>query len=109
MSTWEMLLAVAGLVAISALSRSLFFLSDRDWRLPPMVERALRYAPLAAIAAVITPDIFLDQGKFGTAWNNPRYFAALAALAWALWRRDMLGTIVVGMAVFMGLRLGLGW
>ncbi|MEK7927454.1 AzlD domain-containing protein, partial [Burkholderia contaminans] len=31
--------------------------------------------------------------------------AALAGLGWFLWRRSMLGTIVVGMLVFTVLRL----
>ncbi|HEV7832389.1 MAG TPA: AzlD domain-containing protein, partial [Caballeronia sp.] len=32
-------------------------------------------------------------------------YASLCGLAWFLWRRGMLGTIVVGMIVFTGLRL----
>jgi branched-subunit amino acid transport protein len=36
-------------------------------------------------------------------------FAALAGVAAYFWRRDVLVTIVVGMAVYLPLRLGLGW
>ena len=35
--------------------------------------------------------------------------AVLAASAYYFWRRDILGTIVAGMALFLTLRLGLGW
>lgn len=109
MPVWEMVLVTVGLVAISALSRSLFFLSKREWTMPPMVERGLRYAPLAALAAVVAPDIVLTHGQWQPTWHDPRLAAAVVAVAWAAWRRDMLSTIVVGMAVFLGLTFGLGW
>lgn len=105
----EMVLAVLGLIAISAITRSLFFLTDQPWRLPPLVERGLRYAPLAALSAVVAPDIVLTQGQWAPTWQDARWYATAAAMAYAAWRRDMLGTIVVGMAVLLPLKLGLGW
>ena len=51
MSEGEMALAVLGLVALSALTRSAFFLSRSEWTLPGWAERGLKYAPLAALAA----------------------------------------------------------
>ncbi len=109
MSMGEMAWVVIGLIAISALSRSVFFWSEREWQLPPWVERGLRYAPLAALSAVVAPDIFLTQGQWLPHWRDPRLAAALAAVLWAAWRRDMLGTIVVGMSVLSALKFGLGW
>jgi branched-subunit amino acid transport protein len=109
LSTGEMLLVVAGLVAISALSRTFFFLSKREWAMPSLVERGLRYAPLAALAAVVAPDVLLTEGRWLPHWQDPRLFAALVAIAWASWRKGMLGTILVGMSVFTVLRWGLGW
>jgi branched-subunit amino acid transport protein len=109
MPVWEMVLVTAGLVAISALSRSFFFLSSREWKMPSLVERGLRYAPLAALAAVVAPDIMLTQGYWTPSWRDPRLAATLLAVAWAVLRRGMLGTILVGMAVFLGLKFGLGW
>jgi branched-subunit amino acid transport protein len=35
--------------------------------------------------------------------------AVVAATAYYLWRRDILGTIVSGTAVLLLLRLGFGW
>lgn len=109
MSTWEMVVAIIGLVIISVLTRSLFFLSERPWRLPVLVEKGLRYAPLAALSAVVAPEIVLTSTQQIAGWQDPRYAATLAAVLWAAWRRDMLGTIVVGMGVLLGLRFGLGW
>lgn len=109
MNHWDMVVAVLGLACISAFSRSFFFLSEREWQLPPLVERGLRYAPLAALSAVVAPDILLTQGQWAGHWQDARHVSAACAVAWAVWRRDMLGTIVVGMAVLLLFKLGLGW
>jgi branched-subunit amino acid transport protein len=109
LGTGEMLLCIAGLAAISMLTRSFFFISRSDWRVPAWLERGLRYAPLAALAAVVAPDIVLSEGQWTGHWQDPRWPAAVLAMAWAVWRRDLLGTIVVGMATLTFCRVALGW
>ena len=110
MSTAEFLLATAGLTAITVLTRSLFFLSRRELVLPAWVQRGLRYAPLAALAAVVVPEIVISQGRLvAEPWQDARFYAAAAATAYFFWRRGILGTIFTGMAVLLPLRLGLGW
>ena len=109
MAEWEMVLAVLGLTVITVVTRSLFFLSERPWRLPAWAERGMRYAPLAALAAVVLPEVLLVQGQLPQHWQDARFVAAPIAAAWAWWRRDMLTTIAVGMAVLLALKLGLGW
>jgi branched-subunit amino acid transport protein len=94
---------------VTAITRCFFFLSERELTLPPWAQRGLRYAPLAALAAVIAPEIVLTQGAWPTTWHDARWFAVLAASAWFAWRRSVFGTIIVGMAVLIPLRLGLGW
>ncbi len=105
----RMVVAVLGLVVLSAVTRSFFFLSARPWRLPAWVERGLKYAPLAALAAVVAPEILLKQGALPSTWLDARLLAAPVAAVWAWWRKDMLSTIAVGMTVFLVARLGWGW
>jgi branched-subunit amino acid transport protein len=109
MSTQEMVIAALGLVAISAFSRTFFFLTERPWRLPTWLERGLKYAPLAALSAVVFPEVLLTQGHWPEDWRDARFLATAVAVGWAWWRGGMLGTIVSGMTVFVALRLGLGW
>lgn len=111
LSTVEVLLAFAGLTLITVVTRSFFFITEREIALPEWFKRGLRYAPLAALAAVVVPEIVLVQGQLGTEpWRDARIYAALAATLYFFgWRRDILGTIVVGMAVLLPLRIGLGW
>jgi branched-subunit amino acid transport protein len=109
MNWFEGLLVVVGMAAMTLLSRGLFFLPEREIPLPSWLERALRLAPLAALGAVVAPEILLDQGRLIATWQEPRLWAAVAGAAWFWWRRGILGTIVSGMVVLLVLRFGLGW
>jgi len=100
---------IAGMTLVTVLTRGLFFLPERPWRLPRWLEAGFRYAPIAALAAVVAPEIATVDGHLITTWQDARVFAATVATAWFVVRRGLLGTIVVGMAVYLPLHLGLGW
>jgi branched-subunit amino acid transport protein len=104
-------LVVVGLTAITVLTRCFFFLSAREITMPDWLRRGLRYAPLAALAAVVVPEIVMVQGALTTApWRDARVYSAGAAMLYFFgWRRDILGTIITGMLVLLPLRIGLGW
>jgi branched-subunit amino acid transport protein len=109
MSEGELLITIIGLTVITVLTRAFFFLSRRELLLPGWAKRGLRFAPLAALAAVVVPEVVMTQGQFISTWQDARLFAAAAAAAYFFWRRGLLGTILTGMAVLIALRLGLGW
>lgn len=104
---------IVGLAVVTVVTRSFFFISSRDWHLPHWAQRGLQYAPIAALAAVIVPEVVMTQGQLITTWQDARLFGAAAGAAFYFWRRGqgqaVLGTIVTGMAVFLPLKLGLGW
>ncbi len=102
-------ITIVCLALITVITRSLFFISSKPWQLPNWAERGLNYAPIAALAAVIVPEIVMTQGHLILTFKDARLFAAAAGLAWYYWRRGLLGTIVLGMAVYLPLHLGLGW
>jgi branched-subunit amino acid transport protein len=87
----------------------LFLIPRDEIRLPPWALQGLRYAPLAALIAVIAPEILLTDGELVATWRDARLFAVVAATAYFAWRRGILGTIVTGTAVMIALRIGLGW
>ena len=109
MTLAEGLIAILGLTVLTIVTRGFFYLSERELPLPAWLVQGLRYAPLAALVAVITPDIVMSQGRLIATWQDARLFAAIAGAAYYAWRRGILGTIVTGMAVLLPLRLGLGW
>jgi branched-subunit amino acid transport protein len=109
MTGLEAVITIAGLVVITLLTRGFFVLPERELPVPGWLREGLRYAPIGALVAVIAPELVMSQGRLIGTWADARLFGAAAATAWFWWRRDMLGTIVVGTAVMMILRMGLGW
>lgn len=108
-TSWDVLLSIFGLAVVTLVTRSMFFISDRPWTLPGWAQRGLRYAPVAALAAVVAPEVLMTQGAFITTWKDARLFAAATGAAWYFWRGGVLGTIVSGMAVYLPLHIALGW
>lgn len=109
MSTLEIIVTIAGLVLITLGTRGFFILPDRELPMPEWLREGLRYAPIGALVAVIAPELVMTQGRLIGTWMDARLFGAAAATAWYVWRRDMLGTIIVGTGVMLIFRMGLGW
>ena len=108
-STVLAVLAILGLAVITVISRAFFMIPERELPLPDWLKRGLKYAPLAALTAVIAPEILMAGGELITTWRDARLPAVLCATGYYFWRRGILGTIVVGMAVYLPLHIGLGW
>lgn len=109
MDIWDTLLTIAGLGAITLVTRAFFMIPERELPLPGWLQRGLRYAPLAALAAVLVPEVALRDGHLLATLADARLLAACAAVAAYFWRRSVLDTIAAGMLVFLPLHLGLGW
>ena len=103
------LAVIVGLALVTVLTRSFFFISNKSWQLPHWAQRGLQYAPIAALSAVVVPEIITVQGTLISTWQDARLFAAAVGAGVYFWRRDVLLTIVAGMAVYLPLHLGLGW
>jgi branched-subunit amino acid transport protein len=109
MTGWEAVVAIVGLAFITIGTRGFFLYPDRELPLPNWLKQGLRYAPLAALAAVIAPEVLMQQGHVITTFKDARLYATAAATAYFFWRRGILGTIITGTAVMVALRVGLGW
>ena len=110
--SWDWLepfLAVVGLAVLTLVTRSFFMIPERELPMPDWLKRGLKYAPLAALTAVIAPEIFMSQGELIATLQDARLPAVLCASAYYFWRRGILGTIVVGMLVYLPLHIGWGW
>ena len=106
---WWTVTTIIGMAFVTVLTRGFFFISRKPWSLPVWAERGLHYAPIAALAAVIVPEMVMTQGQLISTLKDARVYAVAAGLAWFYWRRGMFGTIVVGMAVYLPLHIGFGW
>ena len=109
MSASEVFITTLGMAVIALLCRSFFLIPEHDLPMPKWLREGLRYAPTAALAAVVAPELVMTQGHLIDTWRDARVFGALAGLAFYAWRRSLFYTIVCGTGVMLGLRFGLGW
>lgn len=103
------LAVIVGLAMVTVLARGFFMISNQAWQLPHWAQRGLQYAPIAALSAVVVPEIVMSQGALITTWQDARLFASAAGVLIYFAKRDVLLTIVGGMAVYLPLHLMLGW
>jgi branched-subunit amino acid transport protein len=109
MNEIEGVTAIIGLALITVLTRAFFLIPKNELPMPTWLQQGLRYAPLAALMAVIAPEVLLTQGQLISTWQDARLPAVLVATGYYFWRRGILGTIVSGTAVLLFFRLVVGW
>jgi branched-subunit amino acid transport protein len=107
MSAADVWITIVFLIAATLLTRGSFFLLGDAVKLPPKVQHALRYAPAAALAAIVAPDLVLADGNLFVSWANPKLMAGIGAAVFFVTTRHLLWTIVFGMALFSLLRIAL--
>lgn len=100
MNLWLILLASGLLTFLTRLS--LIVLLEKT-KLPPAAQRALRLVPIAALSAIIAPQLayYNDALLLGPA--NPRLLAGIFASLVAYLTKNVIATILAGMAVFWAL------
>jgi len=100
------LLGAIALLALSSLiTRTVYFLFGDYVPLNEATRRALRYAPGAALAAIIVPGLFPLSGDGTMTVSVDQLFAAVAAILVFLRTRNTFLVIAAGMLVFWGVRL----
>ncbi|MGI4813179.1 MAG: AzlD domain-containing protein [Janthinobacterium lividum] len=101
----SIVVTIVAMSLLTVLTRAFFLFGGKRAALPPRVQRALRYAPAAAVTAVIFQAVVSPEGHLCLCLANHRLPAAAASLLWFLWRRRMTETIAIGMLVFTLARL----
>lgn len=84
------------------LPRASFIVLGQRASLPEAVQKALRYAPAAALAAIVVPDVVLVNGA--PELFNPKLGGAIAAVLATQLSRNPWLPFVAGMAALWGLR-----
>lgn len=108
MNAEEIWITIGLLTAATLITRGSFFLLGGAVKLPPRIRHALRYAPAAALAAIVAPDLLMNGDTIVLGWSNPKWWAGVGATIFFLLTRHLLGTLVFGMAFFTVLRLWFG-
>jgi len=102
-------LLILGMALINlAIRYPVYLLADR-FRFPAIIERALAFVPAAVLTAIIVPAVIYPTGPtIQLNWYNPFLIAAVLTAAISYVTRNLLATIVIGMAAFLILRWWLG-
>lgn len=84
--------------------RNFFLVLPRDWQPRGTLERALRYAPLAALVALLAPElmqpIIRAPGFSWAGFVDPRVLSALAVVVVSRTTRNALAALAAGVLVF---------
>jgi len=82
---------------------SFIVILDR-WQPPKLIERALRFVPLAVLSAIIAPELVLPGGTLDISLGNYRLLAGLVATLVAWKTKNIVWTIVAGMGILLTLQ-----
>jgi branched-subunit amino acid transport protein len=105
MADWEVWAVIAALAVATAATRSSFWVVGQHVTIPKRVQEMLRYAPACALAAIVAPDLILADGHAVLDLSNLKLVSGIVATIFYLLRRNMLQTIIFGMAFYTALRL----
>ena len=100
---WNIYLLIIGMALVTAWSRSFFMILGERIKVADWVIEAIRFAPLAAMVAILAPEIFLPGNATSVAqfdWKLPNIWGGVAALIAFYLTRKMVMTLVVGMTVY---------
>jgi branched-subunit amino acid transport protein len=94
---WTLWLIIGGMAVVTIMNRAGFILLSGKFSLPAVVQRALKYAPAGALAAIAVPDIFMSHGHIDVSFDNVRLIAGLTGFIIAVLARSTMPAIIGGM------------
>jgi branched-subunit amino acid transport protein len=102
MEIW-LIMVTAGLITFGI--RLSFILLFDHLEIPPLLRQALRFVPPAVLTAIIIPEMFMPQGTLDVSLGNSRLLAGLLAVVVAWRTRNIVLTILAGMAALLLLQV----
>ena len=99
--TFQEIILIGGMTLVTFSVRYGVLAMSGRFRLSERLLQALNYVPPAVLTAIIVPAVVVQDGELWLSPANPRVVGAIAAVGIGLWRKNLLLTIVVGMAVFL--------
>ena len=98
MNVW-LIIIITGVITYAIRLSFIVLFEHRE--VPPSLRRWLKYVPPAVFAAIIFPEIFVQNGSLEISPYNPRLIAGLIAIIVAWRTRNVLLTILIGMTVLL--------
>lgn len=92
---------IFGMMAVTFAVRYPVLAMSGRLQLAPWFLQLLRYVPPTVLTAIVVPAVLMPDQQLWLDHTNARLMGTLAAILVAFWRKNLLLTIVVGMAVFL--------
>ena len=102
MSSFWLIMIIVGILTFG-IRLSFIVILDR-WETPPILQRALRFVPIAVLAAIIVPELVMPGGSLNISFTNLRLLAGIVAMLVAWKTKNIVWTIVAGMGILLGLQ-----
>ncbi len=102
MNIWIVMITVGLLTFLTRLS---FIALLERIKLPAAFQRTLRFVPIAVLSAIIAPEIGYPDNALFLSPQNPRLLAGVVATLVAYFTKNVVWTILAGMATFWVLGL----
>src|SRR5690242_15146889 len=95
------ILLILGMMLVTFGVRYLMLAMVGRLQLPSYLIRALSYVPVAVLTAIIVPAVLMPEGAIDIGIDNAYLVAGLLALIVSWRTKNLLATIVIGMAGFL--------
>lgn len=93
---------ITGMAVVTFVIRYSMFAMAGRFKFPARLNEALRYVPPAVLTAIIVPAVLMPNGEsIDVSWTNAYLVGAVVAAVVGWVSKNLLLTIVVGMAVFL--------
>jgi len=97
MTYWMLLI---GMAILTYIPRYIPFALAGRIAIPPVLARALHYVPTAVLTCIIIKATLVHQGELQFSFENHYLIAAVVAFFTSLMTRNLLLTVIVGLACF---------
>lgn len=99
---------IAGMAVMNLAERLAPIAVTSRLRLPKPVERWLSFIPVSVMAALVAGEVLHPSGEWLAPWANPYLWAAVPT-GLVYWKtRSFLGSVLVGLVLFLLFRAALG-
>ena len=109
MSNIEIWIAFFGMMFVTLFARGFFLLMSSKFHISETAQEFLRYAPTAALIAIILPEVLFSKNLSSQLFElnlvSPQLFGGIAGVIGFIVTKSMLATIFFGMFIYTLARL----
>ena len=102
MNSFWLTMLIVGILTFG-IRLSFIVILDR-WQPPDLIQRSLRFVPVAILTAIIVPELVMPGGTVDISISNLRMLAGIVTMLVAWKTKNIVWTIIAGMGALLGLQ-----